>query len=125
MLKEDGRFVVSAYNYAGVKRRSGFPKEGRHSSGIYYYCYDSTELFDQLSRWFEVQELFGVRNRLGSHRILERLGAAGLVADRAISSTSFSRRTGHLLVAACVPRSGVAGTEVPGPSFEPAGRTSG
>jgi hypothetical protein len=103
VLKDDGRLVVSAYNYNRPKRKSGFPKEGRHSSGIYYYCYEAGELERELGRSFDVQQLFGVRNRFGSHRVLERLGGLGVLADRAVSTRSFSRRTGHLLLAACRP----------------------
>jgi SAM-dependent methyltransferase len=104
LLANCGRAIVTVYNYSWTKRRRGFSKEGLHSSGIFYHCYDARELVAEVSPWLRVQEICGVLNRMTPLRVLERIGRVGAAADGFLSRTRMSRATGHLLLVVCVPR---------------------
>jgi SAM-dependent methyltransferase len=104
LLASRGRAVVTVYNYSLTKRRRGFPKEGHHSSGIFYHCYETQELLAEASPWLSVEEVCGVLNRMTPLRVLERIGHVGAMVDGLLSRTRMSRATGHLLLVVCVPR---------------------
>jgi cyclopropane fatty-acyl-phospholipid synthase-like methyltransferase len=105
LLREEGRFVLTTYNFSRAKRKAGVPKEGFHpGSGIYYYCYDATELRKELAPYFHVAELHGIRNNF-PRRVTEQLGKMGVLVDRLIERTRLSLTLGHLLLACCYPLS--------------------
>ncbi|HUP71165.1 MAG TPA: methyltransferase domain-containing protein [Acidimicrobiales bacterium] len=98
LLAPDGRLVLTTYNHSRQKRSAGVPKEGRHDSGVYYFCYGAAELAAALRPFFAVDEVCGVRNRLVPARVLERVGRLGPALDVLVSRTPVSRATGHLLL---------------------------
>ena len=103
VLKEDGRLVLTTYNYSWVLRHLGELREGYHPLGIYYYRYQASELEKELRRWYRVREICGIRNQLIPGKVLLSLGTAGVLLDDLIARMYFSRSLGRLLLCVCVP----------------------
>ncbi|HUP70235.1 MAG TPA: methyltransferase domain-containing protein [Acidimicrobiales bacterium] len=103
LLAPEGRLVLTTYNHSRQKRSSGVAKEGRHESGVYYFCYGAGELANVLRPLFAVDEVCGVRNRLVPARVIERVGRLGPAVDLLVSRTPVSRATGHLLLVSARP----------------------
>jgi cyclopropane fatty-acyl-phospholipid synthase-like methyltransferase len=62
LLHPHGRLVLTTYNFSLTKRFKKLAKEGLHSAGIYYYCYDAIELKQEMADFFHVENLSGFQN---------------------------------------------------------------
>jgi SAM-dependent methyltransferase len=83
VLKPDGRLVLTAYNWDRGRQGAGVPKEGFHSSGIFYHCFEPQELREALSRHFAIDAIWGTQADMpGMFRILRLLGRRRLSWDR-------------------------------------------
>ncbi len=100
LLAPAGRLLLTAYNYSEPWRRRGEPREGRHATGIFYHCYDASELTAELTEFRQVS-ICGIVNLLPhTYRLWPALGPLGRASDLAVSrARGPSQRWGHLLLA--------------------------
>lgn len=97
LLNQDGCLILTTYNLNLARRLKKVSKEGYHRSGIYYYCYDATELRRELTEFYHLEELSGIRNL--PVWVPRHLGeAAGRWLDRLVARIGLDRTFGDLLL---------------------------
>lgn len=100
-IKQQGLFLMSVYNYGFEKRKAGHPKEGNHSSGIYFYNFSSQDIrehFDALNSELSITSIRGLINYWPKKHLIPEM--VRLYIDHLISKTNLSRRLGSLLLVA-------------------------
>lgn len=101
-LKPSGLCVLTVYNYDRTRVATGIPKEGRHANGIFYHCYSEDELRGEMSRYFEVEEIWGVNILLPmTFRLVNALGSKVVLWERIWRRRPVARQYGKLLLAVC------------------------
>ena len=105
-LKQQGLFLMSVYNYGFEKRKAGHPKEGKHSSGIYFYNFSSQDIrehFYALNSELTITNIRGLINYWPKKHLMPEM--LRLCFDNLISKTHFSHRLGSLLLVSAVKQS--------------------
>ncbi len=83
-LKVGSTFVLSAYHFDLKKRLLGQPREGFHTSNIFYHNFTAGEIRTELQPYFRVQEVHPIeiqlpwvhrfiQNKVGFSRLLEHV----------------------------------------------------
>jgi SAM-dependent methyltransferase len=63
-LKYGSSFVLVAYHHGMIKRILGNPQEGYHSSKIYYHNFTTRQISEEISPFFEIEELHPIEIRI-------------------------------------------------------------
>ena len=99
-LSPGGRLVLTVYNWDAARQQNGVPKEGFHPNGIFYHCYDASELQEALAPSFRVEAIWGLLVALPrTYRLLAALGGANVYWDRLFRRRPLARRHARLLLA--------------------------
>lgn len=98
VLRAGGRMLLSVYNWSANYQSLGVAKEGCHDNGIFYHRYTPEELRAEVSGYFGIQEICGVRSVLpGTYRLTRMLGRGIVYWDRFLRRTSYSLKYGSYL----------------------------
>jgi len=99
-LAPGGRLVLTVYNWDAARQQTGIAKEGFHPNGIFYHCYDASELQEALAPSFRVEAIWGLLVALPrTYRLLTALGGANVYWDRLFRRWPLARRHARLLLA--------------------------
>lgn len=105
-LKTEGQLCITAYNWNGDRREAGEPKEGFHSSGIFFHSYDAEEFRVELEKYFEIQAIWGVEVYFPkTYRLVKALGKNNIYWDRFWRTKRLSLNHSKLLLGICQRRS--------------------
>jgi len=108
ILKNEGLFVLSIYNFSSIRAfftrlipastyGERYEQEGFHAGKVYYRRYRWEEVIDLLSTAFEVERMAGIR--IIPKEILKHGGRLALLVERTLQSSTFSRPLGYYLLA--------------------------
>lgn len=105
LLAPGGTLVLTVYNYDLSRQRFGIAREGFHTSGIFYHCYDAAELAAEINSR-GARQICGICHHLrGTYKLklLPRLGLLGRWFDHTLEKIpAISLRYGSLLLAEIV-----------------------
>ena len=102
-MKNGGTGIFTVYNYNYSKKKQKLEQNGYFTSSasegrIFRHFYDKRELSNLLGKYFIVERIFGIDNRL-PFNLTGRLGKLGISMDNLISATPAGLLFGHLLFA--------------------------
>ncbi len=94
-LKTGGLFVGTAYAQSLSRRLKRLPKDGCHPSGIYYHCFDKSELREELAPHFEIVRIHPILIELP---VLSTLHVSPAWLSRLLEPVPILGSFGHLFL---------------------------
>ncbi len=101
-LKSGAGSISSVYHFDTRRSIRGRPKEGSHSSGIFYHYFSRTELVKEISKVFKVTDSKIIDITLPGESRLKLSSTVGGKLSRCMEHIPFLRNFGHLVLVRAV-----------------------
>ncbi|MBT6691326.1 class I SAM-dependent methyltransferase [Candidatus Parcubacteria bacterium] len=97
-LKSSGEFVSTVYHYDWRKQKDNQNREGKHGSGIFFHYFTQEELANEVTGYFQVQDLHPIDITLPLEAKLKLPAKIAGQLSRVFEKISIANKFGHLLI---------------------------